>query len=43
MSVLDTSPALPTLRDIMSVRSAYARKVTIGAADVNTGEFIEFT
>lgn len=27
----------------MSVRSDYARRVTIGAADVNTGEFIEFT
>ncbi len=43
MSDLDTSPALPTLHDIMSVRSDYARRVTIGAADVNTGEFIEFT
>lgn len=41
-SLLDTSPALVTLRDIMSSRDSFAKKVTISAADVNTGDFVEF-
>lgn len=41
-SLLDTAPALITLRDIMSVRSDFQRKVTIAAADVENGEYVTF-
>lgn len=41
-SMLDTTAALQTLRDIMKVKDSYARMVTVGSADVNTGEFVEF-
>ena len=43
ISILDTAPALITLREIMSVRQDYARNVIVSAVDVNTGEFVEFT
>ena len=42
-SMLDLTPAHQTLQNILSVREDFARRVTIGAADVETGEFVEFT
>lgn len=41
-SFLDDSPALAHMRDIMSVKSDYGRRVSVGAVDENTGEFVEF-
>ena len=41
-SFLDDSPALTHMQEIMSVRTEYGRKVSVGAVDVNSGEFVEF-
>ena len=41
-SLLDDSPALETLREIMSVRSEFKRRVSVGTVSLNKGEFITF-
>lgn len=41
-SFLDDSPALSHMREIMSVKSDFGRRVSVGAVDENTGEFVEF-
>lgn len=41
-SIFDDSPGLYHLRDIMSVRTEFARRVSVAAVDINTGEFVEF-
>lgn len=43
VSLLDDAPALETIRQIMSAKSSFQRRVTVSAVDVGTGEFIEFT
>lgn len=41
-SLLDDSPALETLREIMSFRSEFGRRVTVSGVDIQTGDFAEF-
>ena len=41
-SLLDDSPLLETIRDIMSVRSDYGRRVSVGTVDLDRGEYVEF-
>ena len=41
-SLLDDSPALETLREIMSFRSEFGRRVTVSCVDVQSGDFAEF-
>ena len=40
--MLDNTAALTTIRDIMSAKTDFARRVSVGAVDLNTGEFAEF-
>ena len=39
-SLLDDDPALATLRSIVDEKGSIARRFTVGAVDVNTGDFI---
>lgn len=39
-SLVDDSPALQTLKDIVNMKGEIARRFTVGAVDVNTGDFI---
>lgn len=42
-SLLNTEPALKTLRDIMALGGDdFKRKITVAAADVQTGEYVTF-
>jgi predicted acylesterase/phospholipase RssA len=41
-SVLDDSPALETMREIMSAKSDFGRRATVSALDIGSGEFVEF-
>ena len=41
-SFLDDSPALTHMQEIMSVKSDFGRRVSVGAVDQNTGQFVEF-
>lgn len=41
-SLLDDSLALETIREIMSAKTDFGRRVSVGCADANTGEFVEF-
>ena len=41
-SLLDDSPALLTILDIMSIKSEYAKRVSVAAVDINNGEYVEF-
>jgi predicted acylesterase/phospholipase RssA len=41
-SIFDDSSALETIREIMSVRTEFGRRVSVSCADANTGDFIEF-
>jgi predicted acylesterase/phospholipase RssA len=42
-SLLNTAPALDTLREIMALGGHdYKRKITLAAADVNNGEYVTF-
>lgn len=40
--MFDDAPALETIRDIMSVKTEYGRRVSVSAVDVGTGDFVEF-
>lgn len=39
-SLLDDSAALETIREIMSVKTDFARRVTASAVDIGSGEFV---
>ena len=41
-SFLDDSPGLDHIRDIMSYTNDFARRVSVAAVDVGTGEFVVF-
>ncbi len=41
-SLFDDAPALETIREIMSVKTEFGRRVSVSAVDVGTGEFVEF-
>jgi len=41
-SILDDSPGLEHIRNIMSLRSEFKRRVSVGAVDQNSGDFVEF-
>ena len=41
-SLLDDSAALATIRDVMSLKSDFAKRVTVASVDLQTGEYHEF-
>ena len=41
-SFLDDAPALKHMQEIMTIKSDFGRRVSVGAVDANTGEFVEF-
>lgn len=41
-SLLDDSPLLPTIRDIMSIRSDFGRRVSVGTVSLDQGKYVEF-
>lgn len=41
-SIFDDSPALETIREIMSVKTDFGRRASVSCVDANTGEFTEF-
>lgn len=41
-SLLDDSPALTHMREIMSIKSDYGKRASVSAVDIETGEFVEF-
>ena len=41
-SILDDTNALTTIRDIMSVKSDFGKRVSVCAVDIQNGEFVEF-
>ena len=41
-SIFDDAGALETIRDIMSVKTEFGRRVSVSCVDINTGDFTEF-
>ena len=41
-SIFDDSGALETIREIMSVKTDFGRRVSVSCVDINTGDFTEF-
>lgn len=41
-SIYDDTPGLEHVRDIMTIKSDFGRRVSVGAVDHNSGDFVEF-
>ena len=42
ISLLNDTAGIATVAEIVSVNETFAKRITVAAADINTGEFVRF-